>query len=382
MKLKKFLDTAKKSFFLYLTDLNSIFSGVIVAYKNFPHWLLSKTIIYIYSWVLWFVMSIPFLGIIAYLIYKVAWIVDQDSILRYLATRTIDANLAMSLFSNIWLFIGIIICWVIIISLFLFSFVYWSYLQQGLMAEYLKWWKYGYFQNKFLSLKHMSKYLWILTWVSLYVLIPVLVAFVYILIVFLLWKIPFLTWIIYSESIFIWILHIIVFAWIWIYLVNLLIRASFSYIIFINKDDLTIPAKEYVKESLALVKWKVWKVILIWFPFAIISIAFQWIYSNISWESNIIAYWFNIFDFIVFDGISLMIYLSIFKVIWWNPSSDKKDEVLIDNKESLKEIEIEKQESKPKKTSVKKSAWKDKKISKSTSTKSDWKKTSATKKSK
>ncbi|EKD66203.1 MAG: hypothetical protein ACD_49C00060G0045 [uncultured bacterium (gcode 4)] len=296
----------------YRKDIFLILNNLKTVYLNFVHWNISKVIIRLYSFVTWLIISSPFLALAIYLIFKLSKVFNKESLSLFISTGDIDSNLLLAFLGNIWSVIFLIFILVLIVSFFAFTFMYGDFLIQNIYKWYLEKTKIPYSKNLYFSWKHISKYLWVLVWNSLYLAIPMLILFAGILVLVILYKYKIITNDPSNPNMILWGISLLYFIWVSVYFVYLFIRLSFSYIGLIYTDNIVLPAKFYVEKSFTLTKWNIFKIISLWIPFLALY-SFISLIVDILWLSNNIFVY--ILLFLTISSISYMVLISIYAIL-------------------------------------------------------------------
>lgn len=138
------------------------FLDVFLIYKNFLHWNVSKLIIFVWSTiVLWFISVVPLI-IILY-VYSIFTWVDIIKLIDW----DISWNLAFNLIGYFFLFV--------IISVYFIFFSYSNVLLMKINNYYLEWKKLPYKENDYLNIKKIIKFFNLSLLNILILLIPVLI---------------------------------------------------------------------------------------------------------------------------------------------------------------------------------------------------------------
>lgn len=302
----------------YKNNLKYILNNIIKVYKNFAHWSMSKVIFLIYATFCSLILSLPFLGILVFLFYKVAYTLKPDRISSYLLSNTIDDSLKNAVWENITTF-GIIIIMLLIIFVIITSiFMYAYFLQQRILKEYLVWNKIKFSENKFFDFRWFLKYFLLIGCVAIRLLIPILIGLWYMIIVaFLSMNFESMNSLFTKESLGMWIFQLIILISLLIWFITLAIRLSFAYMIFLYDEKMIQSPFFYVKKSLEITKWKVFKIISLGLPFFFIAIIIEAITKGFRQSYPWIFTYFTL-ETITFLGISwinFMIFISIFHII-------------------------------------------------------------------
>lgn len=239
-------------FQIYLSNLKQIFGNVILLYKNFFHWNISKICIFLYANIMGFIVSLPFVGIILYQYFtsysKLGFSVSAEEFLL----------------GNIGTIVITVLALLCIVTIFICTYTYGNFLLQNVYKSYLSGEKLPYMKNLYFSGKHFRAYMGILGWISLYLLAPIIVGIVLI--------IPFGIFAKMSlglSTLVIGGISLIIFIALLVWFIHLAIRLAFSYYILLYSEEV-MKAKIYIDESFQLTKKKVWKIIFLILPFIII----------------------------------------------------------------------------------------------------------------
>ncbi|EKD44342.1 MAG: hypothetical protein ACD_71C00173G0002 [uncultured bacterium (gcode 4)] len=284
----------------YLSNLKHIGQDILLLYRNFIHWNLSKILIYLYANIAGFILSLPFLGIFIY---------QYITVYNSLMVETDMQTFMMGHFISVLISMLLII---IVVTIFICAYSYSYFLMQNVYKSYLAGEKLPYRDNLYFSWKHIRAYIGILGWISLYLLGPIAVFLIWMLIIgiiaafnpglppFILGSIT----LVISIGLFIWF-------------VALAIRLAFAYFELLYSENIE-KSKTYTDKSLVTTKGKVWKIILLILPFFLVI----WLFAGlIGWGDAflkahpIYETLFVIFSFLVFEGLTSMIYLSVYHIL-------------------------------------------------------------------
>jgi hypothetical protein len=155
----------------------------------------------------------------------------------------------------------------------------------------------------------------ILAWILLYMLIPISIGIIFVI---PLGMIAEMSTGIYAQII--WIISLLIFIILCVWFFVLTLRLSFSYYVFLYSDSEEIKkAKTYIHESFQITRKKVWKIIFLCLPFfVIIGIMLRFIeieQANIIENPKVFAGLFAVFSFLVFNGLTSMIYLAVYQIL-------------------------------------------------------------------
>ena len=248
----------------YWLSLRLIANDVVRLYQHFWHWNLSKIVILVVTLTMAIVVSIPFLGAIWFLLSGMVNNLGAESIQDILITGTISEDMLNALMSNYWALGAIIFCAASIFVILTSMMTYGYYLSSRVYKSYLDGTPLSVLKNDYFSIPHILKFLGILGWSSLYLMIPLLCGMVGLGILMFLTN----SGLIVSKltiGTLVGILTIAFFA----YFIFMAIRVMFSYIMMLESDALSTPAHTLVKRSIALAKGNIPKIISLVLPFAI-----------------------------------------------------------------------------------------------------------------
>lgn len=304
-----------------MENIKKIFLDLWILYKNFIHWNISKILIYLFSFLLWILFSLPFFLVLSILFFvdPINW---KDIISTYFTTGTVGFSFFEAISVWIWY---IILEWLLFI-LWFFWFIFWysySFINiLNLNLKYLNWEKISYMKNVYFDFTYIKKYFYILNWLWLFFLVFLLLfLFIFFIVVMLFW------WIdsVYNLSItntyfniFTLILFII-FVFVFLYYA---FRLSFWYLVMLddNNDIKNIKWIYFIKRSYNITSW--FKKILIFigfsFMFAVLFDIIDYVWDMLStyWEIYVIL--FSVFVFLVFNWIFEMFLVSFYKniLVW------------------------------------------------------------------
>lgn len=164
------------------------------------------------------------------------------------------------------------------------------------------------FQNHYFSWKRLWKFIGIIGWVSLYILAPILVGGVWF------FGLGLLGIAYENQKLLIGILGLAGILGFGFWFVYLAIRLTFANFILLESIDLKKSAHAFTKEGLAVTKGKFWQIIGLAIPFVVTIFLLSQIMYNL--EQNLgFSLLFQAITFFGLEGISFMIYLSIYHII-------------------------------------------------------------------
>jgi len=290
----------------YRQSLSKILNDIVLVYKNFFHWNLSKIVLFSYAILASIFLSLPFLAIIIFCMYLIAPSLKE-------ITMNNQELLVEALLSHIPAILIILLSGVIILTILVFFFSYFYYLLTHVYHGYLEGKKLGYFENHFFSWKHIWKYCGVIGWTGLYLLIPIFGFFILFVVVGIasIW--------VEAESVVSYILSGIgilgIIATICGFLYYL-IRLVFATYALVETKDMSLNAKTYTDESFSLTKNNFWKTLGLLAPFIIGFVIISQIILSIQENSNsAISVLLGIVSFLCLDGLIYMIYYSVYHIL-------------------------------------------------------------------
>lgn len=305
--------------------IKNIFFDISLLFRNFIHWTSSKIVIYILSFLLWLLLSLPFLIILWILVFldPINW---NDIVFNFTTTQSVWLAFLEAISTHFIYLIFEVLIAVLAISFFAFGYSYYILPLTNVYLSYQKWEKLPISQNIYFDFKSIKKYLYIVWWQSLAFLIPFLVfIIVFFVLIFSFWWVEkvFST---YQNEMFsyfslsLWITFLILFL-VFIYLA---FRVSFAVILFLDKNK--NPEEKswlfYVKDSFNISSWlKIFKFLWVLIIYTIILMPFNFLFSFLwDYENWIIDFWVFLVNFLVFSWLFEMLLLSIYKnvMIWEN----------------------------------------------------------------
>lgn len=301
-----------------LNIIKNIFSDISLIYRNFLHWNISKVLIYFFAFILWIVLTLPFLLVFWLFIFfdPIDW---KDIISTYISTQSVWLSL-LTAFSVHYIYL--IIEWFLLILWFLsFSFWYAYYILSlsNLYFNYVKWEKLPYFKNIYFNLSVIKKYIYMLSWWSLFLIIPILVFVLWFFItLFVFW------WLdeVYLAQSSDWVNMFSVIVWI-IFLVCLLAfvyisyRITFAYLIYLderNSEEVDKKSLYYIKKSFEITWWlKIFKFLLFMVIFTIILLPVQYLTNYLEDVWWITYFLYSVITFLTISWLFEMFFLSVYR---------------------------------------------------------------------
>ncbi len=254
----------------YRLSCGLIFHDLRLLYTNFLHWNFSKIAVLLYAMIAGLILSLPFLAglsAIGYMLFSQLPSDTSGQIMR----GVIDLQFFQFLNAHVWWVLGGVFLWIIIFTIFSFTFSYTYLLLLKIYEGYLVGKKLSLKENLYFSRTHIIKYLGVLAWTSLYILPPLLFWLGAFIVLFFLRSYGLidpqsnplhatLLWGIWWGVLIISIFWLII-RW---------IRLSFSYMYLLDDNIHTIASREFVRKSLELSRWKILQIASLALPFVIL----------------------------------------------------------------------------------------------------------------
>lgn len=273
--------------------IKSIFWDIISLYKNFWHWIFSKTLISISRYLVALLFILPFLIVLIVIV----WF-SPYSFLEYQKIIQ-DILIALYPLGNNFLWFSI---WITLISiLFVLMIVWWiiaMFYNRILLAKlnlrYIDWKKLKYKKNLYFDRKMFLKYFTLSLQLLVILFIPIILFVVWFLILFFVfWGASWVnaimdnTWTTNWFSI-VSFFYFLVCLWLFIYLI---FRLYFSYFILVEDNKKTI--KQCIKKSFKVTKWykKLLKFIGIMLVLFAAYMPFNYISQVIDYNAKSISYY-------------------------------------------------------------------------------------------
>lgn len=153
----------------YIANLQQILGNIILLYRNFFHWNISKICIFLYVNIVGFIASLPFIGVIIY------QYVTSYSKLGFSVSAE---EFLLNNIGTIGITLLLLLC---IITIFICTYTYGNFLMQNVYKSYLAGEKLPYSKNLYFSGKYFRAYIGILGWISLYLLAPITIGIILII---------------------------------------------------------------------------------------------------------------------------------------------------------------------------------------------------------
>ncbi len=110
----------------YISNLRTISLNILLLYKNFFHWNLSKICIFLYSTIAGVIASIPFVGVMVYQFF---------ASYRELGVSVSGDEFMLSHIPTVIITVIMLLC---IVAVFICTFTYGNFLLQNVYKSYLK----------------------------------------------------------------------------------------------------------------------------------------------------------------------------------------------------------------------------------------------------
>ncbi len=156
----------------YLLSLELIGRDVITLYRNFWHWNLSKIVILGACTLLATLLSLPFIGIIWWLVTQLIGSLDTGVISKLLSEGTLDPSAIGLLMSHGWALFGTLISGLMIIGIFVILLSYGYFLLLRIYSKYLDGVRLPLRSNLYWKPAYITKFTAVFGWTTLAILIP------------------------------------------------------------------------------------------------------------------------------------------------------------------------------------------------------------------
>lgn len=274
---KKYIMSSKKtnkwSFFsLFLWELKDIFFDILFVYKNFLHFCISRVCISLWGIVLSMLVALPI-----FLFWIVLWMFDWIAWLDIVKTSLdwtdpTHSGFLESIAMHPYALVAMIL--VMLTALF-FSLLAWSYttfLLARLAVKYTQGKRLDYKKNLYFSRKHITTFLSLICWNMVYILAFLFIGFSFILAVYILSEISFI-----SENTSTVIIAIISLTFL-LLTSYVIYRILFGYVIIatIWKHHELKSARSYLHKSIAITKGtSFFKFIVVVFIYSMLMLPFK-----------------------------------------------------------------------------------------------------------
>lgn len=171
-------DSIAAAFKLYGSDLKKTGGDVVLPYRHFVHWNVSKAVIFGYSLVAGLVFSLPFLiAIGAVIFYALSFPAGEATEALVSSKESISTTLvSAALFENFGKAALSVILFLFVLATFSIFATYGYYLLAHAYRGYFEGTETPLRSNAFFDWKRVWKFAGVLGWSSLYVLAPILVG--------------------------------------------------------------------------------------------------------------------------------------------------------------------------------------------------------------
>lgn len=305
----------------------NIFSDIGILYKNFLHWNLSKIIIVLAAFALWLLLALPVALILGIMVYfdPIEW---KNIIYNYYTTQTVWLSLLTALSAH---FVYFIIEWILLIiaaGLFFFWMSYQMVLLTKLNLDYTQGITLEYLKNYYFNFAIIWKYLWILIWIGLILLIPFVIFLLLVIwLFFAFWGIDNIYPLISESgvqnafslsSLSIFFLCLLVFIY-------LAYRVTFAYIILLDEKHYTASEKAlyYVKESFRITAgFKIFTFLLIMILFSLVMLPVDYLGKYLEDMWGMINFFYGIVVFLLLSWVFEMVLVSSYRHIMFTKKED------------------------------------------------------------
>lgn len=365
--------------------IKNIFGDISLLYKSFFHWNISKILIVIFAFFLWILVSLPFFAILWIVVYfdPIDW---KDIAYNYYTTESFGLSLMTALSSYLWYIILEWILFILAVWFFMFGYSYKTIRLTKLNLAYLNQEKIEITKKEYFliiftilnaivlflatlidinlvkiillivsifftlfnliivfliiksEIKRLFTYLWVISWISLILLVPFLLfLIIFAVTLFSLWGLDVVSNMVRESytnpfTIIVWVSFFTLLL-VFLYLAY---RMSFSYVIMLDDKNYTEKQKAlfYVKESFKISSGvKIFKFLLMVIIYTIILLPFDYIWGKVE-EMELISILYWILIFFVFGWVFEMLVVSIYKniMLWENNleilNTEEKEEIV------------------------------------------------------
>ncbi len=156
----------------YLLSLELIGRDILTLYRNFWHWNLSKIVILGACTLLATLLSLPFIGIIWWLVTRLVGSLDTSVIARLMSEGTLDPESLTLLMNHGWTLFGVIFASAMILGVFILLLSYGYFLLLRVYSSYLEGVRLPLRANIYWKPTYIAKFTTIFGWTTLAILIP------------------------------------------------------------------------------------------------------------------------------------------------------------------------------------------------------------------
>lgn len=311
-----------------IQTIKNILADISVLYKNFFHWNISKVLILITSISLWILLSLPFFIILAVVVFfdPIEW---KDIVYNYYTTQTIGLSLMTALSSHLFY---ILIEWFLFIlaaGFFMFWASYKTITMTKLNLDYLSGEPTLYFKNIYFNFWKIFKFLWIISWIWIILLIPFLIFIIsFFIILFSFWWIDKVYALLQDGY-----LNMFSVLTLTSFFINLLVfiylayRSTFASILMLDEKNYPETQKSlyYVKESFKITSWlKIFSFLAVLIAFTLIMLPIDYLWKYLEGSSSLLQFLYWVIIFLLLNWIFEMLIVSVYK----NIMLDKKEEIV------------------------------------------------------
>lgn len=271
---------------------SKIFSDIILVYKNFLHWNISKIIISVSSFFFWILLALPFV-ILTYVI-AYFWPIEWKTLIQsFYLGNSFDFLILSIIAKHLFYFILIVFLALLSIAIYFLWSSYKYPLISKLYLSYIDWEKRKFFMgNDYFSFKKLWKYTILISRSFLYILAPfVIFILLFFILVLLFWWFEAISAIMINNPInifsIIFLVLFIVFIFSFFYVIY---RIQFAFFSFIDDKYYDIKNKSlfFIKDSISKTKSAklLWKYLIIILSLIIFFSPFFYLESQISWTRD------------------------------------------------------------------------------------------------
>ena len=172
MNAASMAENAKRVFATYAGDVRAVARDTLLPYRNFLHWSASKLAIFVYVTVAGFVFSIPFIGGMLLIVWRI--ISDPGEGTKAFFGKPDITSLARAVVENFWGLSIITVLFLVIVTIFSVFVTYGYFLLSDVHRSYLENRPLPLREIGFFDRKRLARFVSTIAWMSLYVALPLL----------------------------------------------------------------------------------------------------------------------------------------------------------------------------------------------------------------
>lgn len=257
-------------FSTYFSDIKAVGGDVSLTYRNFRHWNLSKLAIFAYSWIAGLAFSVPFILAMVGIVYWTLTYPAGEATAAMMdkgATVLTSTLIFQVLIENFGKAIALVTLFVCVLGTFSVFVSYGYFLLSRTYRSYVEDHNLPVFGNAFFDWKLIWKYTVVLGWSTLYPAAPILLGLIVITVTAVFNYVPDptpeqLKWL-GIETVPVAVIAVAV-------AVFYAFRTGFSNYALLAEEGKLGTGIGYVRQSLALTKWKFFRIVFLILPFAVV----------------------------------------------------------------------------------------------------------------